>query len=166
MLRGRKPKPQAVKDLEGNPGKRPANENAPKLPTLSQVPPAPEYLGVIAAAKWVEVAGMLVVANVLTGGDLHNLEAFCVAYQTFREAEADIVKNGLTTGSKRKGFRKNPSVTIRAEAMRQLRDFSALLGLDPSSRERLKVPKIGTQPPSATNRFTALPGGMAAKGAA
>lgn len=159
-LPGRPNKPDAVKALQGNPGKRARNTSQPKLPALDAAPPAPAWLGELGREKWAEVAGMLVRANVLTGGDLHNLEAFCIAYQNARDAEADIRKNGITTGSKRKGFRKNPAVTVLNEAVKQLRDFGALLGLDPSSRDRLHVP--GAQPASTVNRFTALPGGRGA----
>ena len=40
--RGRKPKPTALKVLEGNPGKRPLNENEPK--PENKAPRCPSWL--------------------------------------------------------------------------------------------------------------------------
>ena len=40
--RGRKPKPTAIKELEGNPGKRPLNDAEPK--PEHKAPPCPKWL--------------------------------------------------------------------------------------------------------------------------
>ena len=52
--RGRKPKPTAIKVLEGNPGKRPLNkfEPAPE----KKAPPCPEWLNGEAKAEWERLA--------------------------------------------------------------------------------------------------------------
>lgn len=161
-MKGRKPKPGAIREIQGNPGRRPINAEAPKLPLLHEVPAPPAFLEGLAREKWLELAGMLVVANVLTGGDLHNLEGFCRAYERWREAEAHVAKHGVVVGSVRKGFRKNPAATVANESLKQLRDFASLLGLDPSSRERLHIHGAPVQPASKENRFHALPGGKGA----
>ena len=48
--RGRKPTPTAIKELEGNPGKRPLNKNEPK-PT-KKAPPCPKWLEPEAKKEW------------------------------------------------------------------------------------------------------------------
>ncbi len=41
-VRGRKPKPTAIKELEGNPGKHPLNDAEPK--PVRKAPPCPKWL--------------------------------------------------------------------------------------------------------------------------
>ena len=66
--RGRKPKPTALKILEGNPGKRPINGSEP-------VPPkgglkCPTWLLPEAKKEWKRLASSLEVMGVLTMADL------------------------------------------------------------------------------------------------
>ena len=82
----------------------------------------------------------LLANEVLTVPDLHNVEAFCMAYCRWREAEADITKVGITIETEKTTI-KNPSLTVVNEAKRQMVQFGSLLGLDPSSRQRLMGPK-------------------------
>lgn len=48
--RGRKPKPIAIKELEGNPGKRPLNDAEPK--PVRKAPPCPKWLEPEAKKEW------------------------------------------------------------------------------------------------------------------
>ena len=48
--RGRKPTPTAIKDLEGNPGKRKLNENEPK--PEKKAPACPKWLSKDARKEW------------------------------------------------------------------------------------------------------------------
>ena len=52
--RGRKPKPTALKVLEGNPGKRPLNELEPK--PKKQAPSCPSWLEPEAKKEWRRMA--------------------------------------------------------------------------------------------------------------
>lgn len=63
-----------------------------------------------------------------------------MAYCRWREAEQDITRVGITIETE-KTVIKNPSVTVVNEAKRQMVQFGSLLGLDPSSRQRLMGPK-------------------------
>ena len=134
-MRGRKPKPTALKELAGTPGKRPLNKNEPKFSQLKKVD-TPEWMPPLAATMWETVIPELLHNNVLTVPDLHNVEAFCLAYQRWREAQEDINKNGITIHTD-KSVIKNPAVTVVNEASVQMMKFGSLLGLDPSSRTRL-----------------------------
>ena len=134
-MRGRKPKPTALKELAGNPGKRPLNKNEPKFSQLKKVD-TPEWMPPLAATMWETVIPELLHNNVLTVPDLHNVEAFCLAYQRWREAQEDINKNGITIHTD-KSVIKNPAVTVVNEASVQMMKFGSLLGLAPSSRTRL-----------------------------
>jgi P27 family predicted phage terminase small subunit len=154
MPPGRPPKPTALKVIQGNAGKRKLNKNEPSPDALVVVPEPPEWFGPIAVAAWQQVAPWLIEAKILTGTDLHNLEAFCMAYQRWREAQDDITKNGIIVMGAKQEI-KNPACTVANETMRQMATFGSALGLDPAARARLKPG--GAEKPK--NPFTALRGG-------
>ena len=137
--RGRKPKPTKQKQLAGNPGKRALNNNEPEFTKLTKVD-APAWMPDIAIGMWETIMPDLLANEVLTVPDLHNVESFCMAYCRWREAEEDINENGITIHTE-KTVIKNPAVTVVNEAKRQMVQFGSLLGLDPSSRQRLMGPK-------------------------
>jgi phage terminase small subunit len=56
-MRGRKPKPTALKLIEGNPGKRPITGSEPKPP--STLPTCPSHLSASAKAEWKRLAHTL-----------------------------------------------------------------------------------------------------------
>lgn len=138
-MRGRKPKPTALKKLAGNPGKRKLNDAEPDFTEITDVEP-PEWLPDLAVEMWQTVMPELLAAKVLTVPDLHNVEAFCTAYSMWRDAEDHVKQFGVVIETERSAI-KNPAVTVINEAKKQMREFGALLGLDPSSRQRLVGPK-------------------------
>ena len=150
---GRKPKPTAQKRAAGNPGKRKLNDAEPDYSTLLIAPPAPDWMSDYAGVMWDKLAPELIDAKVLTLTDLHVLEGFCLAYSRWREAEKDVMKNGITICTAM-GRVKNPACTVANEAMRQMTSYGAALGLDPASRARLVVPKS-----KKSNAFSAILGG-------
>ncbi|WP_231667899.1 phage terminase small subunit P27 family [Pseudomonas quasicaspiana] len=145
-----------MKLIQGNPGKRKLNAKAPAPDALVDVPDPPEWFGEIATNIWMQVAPWLVEAKILTATDLHNLEAFCMAYQRWREAQADITLNGIIVMGAKQEI-KNPACTVANETLRQIATFGSALGLDPAARARLKPG--GAEKPN--NPFTALRGGKA-----
>lgn len=151
--RGRKPKPTKQKQLAGNPGKRKLNAAEPDFGSIEGAD-APEWLPELARQMWETVVPLLCAQHVLAPTDLHNVEAFCLAYNRWRLAEDDVAENGITALSPMGGRVKNPAVTVANEALRQLTSFGALLGLDPSSRSRL----MGKKPAGAANPFGELVG--------
>lgn len=133
---GRRNKPVACKLLAGNPGKRALNKNEPLFTPVTGVEP-PEWLNEVAATQWVMLARELCAWRVLCVTDLHNLEMFCVAYANFRKSQAHIDEHGIVMTGGTGGCVKNPALTALNEAMRQMASSGGLLGLDPSSRQRL-----------------------------
>lgn len=155
MARGRPPKPTALKVIQGNPGKRALNKNAPTPDALAKVPDPPNWFGPIAASIWRQVAPWLVQSKILTDTDLHNLEVFAMAYQRWREAQEDITKNGIVVKGAKQEI-KNPACTVANEAARQISTFGAALGLDPAARARLKP---GEEEDEENEFLTLLQGG-------
>lgn len=148
---GRRAKPVARKVLAGNPGKRGLNKEEPSFTPITGVEP-PEWLNENAATMWRMVAKELCAQAVLCATDLHNLEMFCIAYANSRDAQDHIQQNGIVMTGSMGGPVKNPALTVLNEAMRQMASFGGMLGLDPSSRQRL----IGGNKKQSDNPFKNL----------
>lgn len=134
--RGRKPKPTARKLAAGNPGKRALNTKEPDFGLVTDINP-PEWIVGAAREMWQRITPLLVRQKVLQMTDLHNVEAFCMAYGHWRMAVADVAIHGVLAENATGSVIKNPSLTVIAEASRQMVTFGSLLGLDPASRQRL-----------------------------
>jgi P27 family predicted phage terminase small subunit len=148
---GRRPKPTAQKALAGNPGKRALNKNEPDFGLVTNIEP-PEWLGENATKVWQMVVPELLKAKVLALTDLHNVEAFCTAYDNWRMAQDAVREHGIVVTGAMGGPMKNPALTAANEAMRQMVTFGSMLGLDPASRSRI----IGGNKQKSTNEFAAL----------
>lgn len=133
---GRRPKPVAKKELAGNPGKRKLNVDEPDF-ELVQTVDCPEWMGEYGRLLWETVVPQLCAEKVLAATDVQNLEVYCAAYDQFREAEKHIASNGLVVTSPQGGMVKNPAATAKNEAVKQMATYGGMLGLDPSSRQRL-----------------------------
>ncbi|MCH7309199.1 phage terminase small subunit P27 family [Acinetobacter sp. 2JN-4] len=136
--RGRKPKPQETKQASGNKGKRLLNNNAPEFSEVTDIE-VPEYITPMehAAMMWRSVIPELLKNKVLRITDMHNVEAFCIAYHNWRSAQKEVALFGVTMTNDQGGVIKNPALTVLNEASKQMVTFGSLLGLDPSSRSRL-----------------------------
>lgn len=76
-MRGRRPKPTALKVLEGNPGKRPLNRREPQ--PLRSIPTCPAHLSPTAKGEWKRLAGQLHRLGILSQLDRAALAAYCQA---------------------------------------------------------------------------------------
>lgn len=133
---GRRLKPAALTDLAGNPGKRKRRTAQETFSPLNGVE-APEHLQEVAKTMWDMLATELCSKGVLCLTDLHNLEAFCLAYETMRKAQKHVAVHGVVVAGSQGGPIKNPALTAMNEAMRQMATFGGMLGLDPGSRQRV-----------------------------
>lgn len=110
-MRGRKPKPTALKILEGAQPCR-INRNEPVIPPSSLDPPG--WLTGDAVEHWQELAPILARAGLFTGGDRAALAVLCDDYRRLRSDPDDS--------------------KARDRYRRMLIEF----GLTPSSRSRIK----------------------------
>lgn len=150
---GRKPKPTSRKVAAGNPGKRALNKNEPDFDQVVNIDP-PEWLEGAGRELWETLAPQLCKQLVLQATDVQNLEAYCAAYGRFRLGQQSITKDGITVPGASGSPVKNPAATVINEAVKQMATYGAMLGLDPSSRQRLTGPKK----PGAGNPFARLLG--------
>ena len=137
-MRGRKPKPTLLKQLEGNPGKRPLNDREPVAPP--GIPDPPAFLDEVAREEWTHTVKVLAGMRLLSLADRVALAAYCTAYSRWVHAEAQVKKLGPVVKSPDKGFpMMSPFLIIANQSMEQMRKLLVEFGLTPSSRSRLRV---------------------------
>lgn len=136
-MRGRKPKPTSVKELEGNPGKRALNRAEPKPPSV--VPDCPEHLQGPARTEWKRITAELLKLKLIAQVDRAALAAYCMAWGDMVKATNKLKKEGEVIISDKGGMYQNPWVSIRNSAMERVLKISAEFGMTPSSRTRVRV---------------------------
>lgn len=136
-MRGRKPKPSAIKELEGNPGKRAINKKEPKAP--SAIPPCPKHLQGEGRKEWRRITKELHALGVLTRIDRGALVALCQAWADYVQACGKVDEQEAVVVSDKGGMYQNPWVGIKNSAMDRYVRISSEFGMTPSSRSRVKV---------------------------
>ena len=91
-MAGRKPKPTALKKLEGNPGKRKLNTKEP-IPAKGMLN-CPEWLLPEAKKEWERLADLMNQMGVLTEVDMAAFAAYCQSYARWKEAQEHIDSSG------------------------------------------------------------------------
>ena len=133
--RGRKPKPTALKVLEGNPGKRPLNDREPVPPKAKLKCPA--WLLPEAKKEWKRLASSLEAMGVLTMADLTAFEGYCQAYARWKEAEAFITQHGSIFQTPSGYVQQVPQVSIAQQNLKIMQSFCSEVGLTPATRARI-----------------------------
>jgi P27 family predicted phage terminase small subunit len=138
--------------LQGNPQKRPLNENEPRPDISADVPEPPDHLYGHAVEEWRRVALGLHRLRLLTDADLKVLEAYCVSYCRWREAEEalarvrarDPVMLGLMIKNGKDGeMLENPLVRISRRSAFEMLRYASEFGFTPAARTRISQPAAG-----------------------
>lgn len=160
-MRGRKPTPNELKELSGNPGKRPL-EDCPN-PNKS-IPPCPAQFRGEAKREWKRISIALYELGLLSDIDHAALEAYCVEYDRWCEAERKVrelgpmvapppkrsadglfsdstAKSGCATEPHVSQLLWNPYLAIAAKSMERMLKLLAEFGMTPVSRVRLRSGK-------------------------
>ncbi|MBM4384099.1 MAG: phage terminase small subunit P27 family [Deltaproteobacteria bacterium] len=147
-MRGRRPKPRALKLLLGNPGKRALGDEMQGEPGLG---PCPDHLTGHARDCWLDLAPQLDALGIAQRQDRGMFEGLCVAYGTWRTALELIARDGMTytTTNPKTGAvteRVRPEVGVARGAERLFAQFATEFGLSPSSRQRVafRAPRKAT----------------------
>ena len=133
--RGRKPKPTAIKLLEGNPGKRPLNAREPTPPKAEIKCPA--WLLPEAKKEWKRLGASLEAMGVLTMADLTAFAGYCQAYARWKEAEEFITQHGSIFRTPSGYVQQVPQVSIAQQSLRLMQTFCTEFGLTPACRARI-----------------------------
>ncbi len=136
-MRGRKPKPTAMKKLEGNPGKRALNKKEPQ--PEAKIPECPRHLSGTARSEWLRIVKILYRLRVISELDRAALAAYCTAYADYVKASKELKKQGEVIRSGEGNSYQNPWMAIKKRSMDQMVKFGSEFGLTPSSRVRLRV---------------------------
>jgi P27 family predicted phage terminase small subunit len=145
-MAGRKPILSVVKATTGKKG-RGINKLEPKFP--KSIPDCPSWLrSGVAKKEWKKVTKLLSEAGILTIADGNSLAMYCYIIseidrltEALSGEDADIIKIEKmdSLGNKINETKINPR-TIRLENyIKELRYYSALFGLDPVDRGRIKA---------------------------
>ena len=133
--RGRKPKPTALKELEGNPGKRQLNMNEPK--PLARAPTCPKWLEDEAKKEWKRLAKKMEQLGVLTEVDMAAFAGYCQAYARWKAAEEFRSKHGAIVKTPSGYWQQVPQVSIAQQYLKDMQKLAEQFGLTPASRSRI-----------------------------
>ena len=145
MRAGRKPKPTAIKILEGNPGKRKLNEYEPQ--PLKKAPSCPKWLETEAKREWRRLAKALERIGVLTEIDMAAFAGYCQAYARWKAAEERISEVGTVFRTASGYPQQVPYVSIAQQYLKLMHQFAEQFGLTPAARSRI-IAGIGENIPS------------------
>jgi P27 family predicted phage terminase small subunit len=152
-MKGRKPTPEHLKIMRGNPGRRPLNPDAPAPDP--EIPDAPAHLSVAALEEWNRISVELEELGLLSQIDMAALAIYCTAWGRFVEAEQHLREDGLMLMGRAKPTGatledgtpemedgkpyQNPWVGVSNRAIELMQSMLAEFGLSPSSRSRITV---------------------------
>lgn len=133
----RRPKPTAIRRLEGNPGKRAWNHDEPVAPDV--LPRCPDHLAPVAKVEWRRVARTLHAMGVLTAVDRAALAAYCQTYAKWVEAEQKMKETPPLLKTPSGYVQQSPWVAIANKQLELMGRFMAELGMTPAARSRVSV---------------------------
>jgi len=161
-MAGRRPKPTALKELQGNPGHRPLNDK--ELAAPKGEPEMPKGMLPAARREWKRIVPILIKLGVLSQIDGKALAAYCDTYAHWEMARKDIDKYGLVVeepvldkfnnpicigaipgvppepgAQYLVKLKANPAVSNYALFAKLMKSFLIEFGLTPASRAKLKV---------------------------
>jgi P27 family predicted phage terminase small subunit len=142
-MRGRRPKPTAIRRQAGNLGKRAFNKHEPLPP--EGLPDCPEHLSIVATDGWHRVARTLYDMGVLTVIDRAALAAYCQAYGRWVDAERKLSETPTIFKTPSGYVQQSPWLGIANKQMELMGRYMTELGMTPAARSRVAV---STTPPS------------------
>jgi P27 family predicted phage terminase small subunit len=136
-MKGRKPKPTAVKALQGNPGRRPLNKAEPKVDGATT---APRWLDKVGKQEWRRLAPKLQRLGLLTPADRALFAAYCRAYSRLVHADRFLRRQeSLVYATPSGSIKPWPQEAIANQAVETMRKIATEFGFTPSSRSRITL---------------------------
>ena len=132
-----RPKPTAIRRLEGNPGKRAWNHAEPVPPDAQ--PRCPGHLSAVAQKEWRRLASALHKMGVLTVVDRAALAAYCAAYGRWVEAEEKLKETPTLFKTPAGYVQQSPWLGIANKQLELMGRYLIELGMTPASRSRVSV---------------------------
>lgn len=161
-LRGPARTPTAILHAQGSRLAASRAGTEPRFP--AGAPKCPAWLPRAAKAEWKRVAPLLAAQGVLTVADQATLAGYCVAVSELQAATLALESEGrrILVGGRPGGengertvggqWQPHPAVSQQRSALQALKQYSALFGLDPSSRSRVQAAPA-QEKPTGKSRF-------------
>jgi P27 family predicted phage terminase small subunit len=162
------PKPSRLRILQGNPGKRPLPVGEPQ-PQPGRNLRCPAWIHKYGKQKWRELAPKLLRLGLLTEVDGEAFALACQAWADWRLAVETLAREGSTIkvggwvleSGEVQGhqLQPHPAVSMQRAAWDRWRKASALFGLSPSDRTRVRGAPTAEAPDALTellNRATGV----------
>jgi len=141
-------KPTKLKKFEGNPGKRPLNENEPEpVEADSHELDPPEWLLLEAKKEWVRIIPELVRLGLFTKFERTALIGYCQSWARYVEAEKFLNDNATTFETDKGYIAQVPQVSIAQKYLKLCHTFMTEFGLTPSARGNMKLPSDHDEDP-------------------
>ena len=157
----RRPKPTAIKELEGNQSHRPLNPDEPKVDPGA--PEMPKELRPAAQREWRRMVAFLMPLGVLTPIDGKALMMYCDSYADWEVAQRQCVKEGMwveepivnkdgnIVGYK---FKQAPWFNVKCAAEKIMKSNLIEFGMTPASRAKLHIPAKPKVDPAEDKLFS------------
>lgn len=149
-MRGRKPKPTAIKVITGNPGKRALNTQEPEYPELGETPP--DFLDEYGKNEWHRVFPMLAGIRVIKAPEAALLAAYCGAFSDFYRLSELSKGKGFITKAPNGCPMISPLFQALSKARTEMVRLMSELGITPSSRSRVTAARPA-EPDSPLAKF-------------
>lgn len=135
-MQGRKPVPTAIKEANGNPGKRPLNALEPK--PQGNLDEVPEWFNAEQSKAW-RYAILNMPPGVLKRIDSSVLTIWVVAEFLHREATQKVMATGIIVTTKDGNPIQNPYLPVINRQAQIMLKAASELGFTPASRPRLEI---------------------------
>lgn len=139
-MQGRKPTPNTVKSLRGNPGKRPLKRTETVAKKMSKPLKMPKDLPDSAQKEWRRVVPTLFKLGIVNHLDQMALADYCLCVHRLEQCEQEVTDKGVLIQSRDRGMVKNPALQLAREYRTSIQKWADQFGLTPSSRGRMNLP--------------------------
>ena len=159
MAKGRKAMPSAGLQLLGGTAHshRPPRDEEPRPP--EKRPHCPRHLDKLARKEWRRAVKILEDIGLITELDMATLAGYCQAYSEWAAATLQVPDKGPVWVDKQGIPHMNPWLRVAREAFDRMMKNAVLIGMSPSSRASLKVPK--KKAPGKVEKFMGRKSGTA-----
>jgi P27 family predicted phage terminase small subunit len=140
-MRGRKPKPTALKILRGNPGQRRLNPAEPVHPPLGVECPA-ALIDPLAREEWARIAPQLIRQGQVTSVDRGTLMGYCLKYAQWQALEAEARQHPSIVKAPSGYPIPNPLLGLANRVFHLMLKAAAELGITPSARSRVTAQPV------------------------
>jgi P27 family predicted phage terminase small subunit len=150
VARGPQPKATSLRKLEGNPSKRRINKKEPQ-PTGAAA--RPDFVTGAAADEWDRATGAMP-PSFYTAADVPVLTVYCLAWVMYRNALAQVAREGMTSNGSTGQKVAHPALAVAAKQAELILRAADRLGMTPAARTRLQMPED-----APASKFDGLLGG-------